>query len=119
MSTEVTEILDNPVTNNEPVTGVCEGRIVAYWPTKEQASDGLRAVGGGRYIPAMITASWAGRGEVASPMPCANLQLFPDRMNVSTHNMATAPGVSPEGAMGSVRFSLEPAYGCWTWIPKA
>jgi hypothetical protein len=102
-------IHDNPVTDNEPVTGVCEGRIVAFWPAKEQVATGLRAVGSGGYIPAMIVASWAGRGEAATPMPCANLRLFVDGLNVKSEDVC----------LGSVRYSKEPAYGCWTWIPKA
>ena len=116
---ELVTILDNPVTDGQPVQGVCEGRIVAYWPTKEQEAAGLRAVGSGGYIPALIVANWTQRDYPAA-VPCVNLRLFVDGNNVDTAKVdCPSRFMTPDGHLGSVVFSLQPAYGCWTWIPKA
>ena len=94
--------------SNEPTQppAVRTGDMVAYWPTPQQQSHGLRAVGQDKYIAAMVTA----RREDGSGI--VNLQLFPDRMNVSEENMEDVPHVSKHGTIKSIRFSLEPASGC-------
>lgn len=109
-------IHDNPQLTGEPVPGVAGGRIVAYWPTKEQVEAGLRSMCGG-YIPAMIVASWQQPG-VPNTTPMCNIRLELDECN---HQMVIAKLFSgPSGrCLGSVRYSEAPAYGCWTWIPKA
>jgi hypothetical protein len=120
-----------PQVTGEKVTGVVEGRIVAYWPTADEAHGSpsvyndatgewdknplatpytgkLRAIGAGGYIPAMIVASWAGDG---SECPLANLAL---QLDPSSHD-ANLVG---KAGKGSVRFSSIPAQGCWTWLPQ-
>lgn len=96
------EILESPVTDGKPVEGVCNGRMVAYWPREGEH----RAIDG-TYIPAMIVTAW-NYGQ-AIPMPVCNIQLFVDGLNHKLDNLY----------LGSVRYSSQPAKGCWTWIPKA
>lgn len=100
------------VVPGEKQTGVTAGRIVAYWPSADDVSKGLRAVGGDGFIPAMIVASWA-TSEDGTECPCANLKLFLDPSN---HKSAIAEG---RDGVSSAQYSAVPAQRSWTWIPKA
>ena len=109
-------IHDLPQLSGEPIEGICEGRIVAYWPSDNDQAAGLRAVGCGGYIPAMLVACWHQRGfPVVSP--CANIRLFTDGVNIPVDAITKAGG--NRDSLGSRQFSLKPAKGCWTWLPKA
>lgn len=111
-----------PQLSLEPVKGICAGRIVAYWPTKEESTGvfgslnprngKLRAIGSDHYIPALIVAAWRGFEETDT-YPQANLLLFLDPAN---HNTAIHAGYNH---VAYCCYSDTPVQGCWTWIPNA
>lgn len=111
------EIAENPQLTGEHVAGVTAGRIVAFWPTKEQLTKGLRTAGQG-FIPAFIVNAW-GQPGVPNPTPLCNIRLEVDEMNQADDLDKVFGGQIKGRTLGSVRYSEVPAYGCWTWIPKA
>ena len=113
---------DNPQLTGRPIEGIAGGRIVAYWPTDDEASCGLRSLCAG-YIPAMIVASWQNPGSVPTNQSC-NLRLFADQANCFIEKVV--PELAKRGQTSitgetkcSAQYSEVPAKGCWTWIPKA
>ena len=111
------ELEENPQLTGEHVAGVTAGRIVAYWPTKEHLAKGLRVTGQG-FIPAFIVNAWAQPG-LPNPTPLCNIRLEVDEMNQTDDFDKVFGGQVKGRTLGSVRYSEVPAYGCWTWIPKA
>lgn len=109
-----------PQLNGQKIEGIFEGKMVAYWPTRDQAfGDGSsgqreaglwRPIGVGGYIPAMIVSAW---NSEPTEGPMVNLSLFLDPSN---HETALREGLI---GVGSCRYSEVPAQGCWTWIPKS
>lgn len=111
------ELAENPTLTGEHVSGITPGRIVAYWPTQDQRNKGLRVTGLG-FIPALIVNSWA-QLDVANVTPLCNIRLEVDEMNQAEDLTPFFGGQVKGRTLGSVRYSEVPAYGCWTWIPKA
>lgn len=94
------------VASPKNVEGLAPGRIVAYWPRKDEQTPegGLQVPGAHNYLPAMILATWALSG--TSQLPAVNLVVFP------YHGTTLV-------SRSSVVYSEIPTMGHWTWIPKA
>ncbi len=107
------DICRSPITNGEPVSGVTEGRIVAYWPSDEEEARGLVNPSPARFIPAMIVANWS----LTPETPVCTLRLFLDGFTV-TNDVITIVG-GANGCLASRPYSCQPAQGAWTWIPQA